>query len=171
MNERFEIRNAGKADMGVIEALARRIWPQTYAEILTPEQLAYMLDYFYTPASLENQMEKLGHHFVLGLVNEVAVGFASWSKMDEADVYKLHKLYVDTRTQGKGVGKKLVEYIVEKLSGEKAAALRLNVNRHNKARHFYEKLGFAIIAEEDVDIGHGIYQVDYVMEKKLILPS
>ena len=61
-----------------------------------------------------------------------------------------------------------MDYIEEKLKHEKAAALRLNVNRHNKARHFYEKLGFGIIGEEDVDIGHGIYQMDYVMEKKLM---
>jgi ribosomal protein S18 acetylase RimI-like enzyme len=43
----------------------------------------------------------------------------------------------------------------------------LNVNRYNKARFFYEKLGFVIMKEEDIDIGSGYYMIDYVMEKKL----
>jgi diamine N-acetyltransferase len=167
MNENLLIRAAGKGDIITIEQLARRIWPATYSNILTPAQLDYMLDYFYTPESLENQMIKQGHSFIICLLDEVPVGFASWSLIDKPAIYKLHKLYVDTIIQGKGIGKKLVDYIEEKLLEDNASALRLNVNRHNKARNFYEKIGFTIIREEDVDIGHGIYQVDYVMEKKL----
>jgi diamine N-acetyltransferase len=165
MNENLLIRAAGKGDITAIEQLARRIWPATYSNILTPVQLNYMLDYFYTPAALENQMNQ-GHTFIISLLNDVPVGFASWSLIDQSGVYKLHKLYVDTSIQGKGIGKKLVDYIEEKLLEDRASALRLNVNRHNKARNFYEKIGFNIIGEEDVDIGQGIYQMDYIMEKK-----
>jgi ribosomal protein S18 acetylase RimI-like enzyme len=43
----------------------------------------------------------------------------------------------------------------------------VNVNRHNKALHFYEKYGFKIIREEDIDIGEGYFMNDYVMELKL----
>lgn len=171
MNENLLIKAAGKGDITAIEQLARRIWPATYSNILTPEQLNYMLDYFYTPAALENQMMNQGHSFIISTLDDVPVGFASWSLIDQSGIYKLHKLYVDTTIQGKGIGKKLVDYIEEKLLADKAPALRLNVNRHNKARNFYEKLGFIIIGEEDVDIGHGIYQMDYVMEKKLSSPS
>ena len=32
---------------------------------------------------------------------------------------------------------------------------------------FYEKLGFQIIKEEDVDIGNGYFMNDYIMEKLL----
>lgn len=165
MNEQLLIRPAGKGDIAAIAQLARKIWPATYSEILTPGQLDYMLDYFYDPAALENQMVNLKHEFIMSLLNDEPVGFASWSSIAPG-IYKLHKLYVDTSIQGKGIGKKLVAYILAQLKN--ASALRLNVNRHNKARNFYEKIGFAIIGEEDVDLGHGIYQVDYIMEKKLI---
>lgn len=168
MSDNLLIRPADTSDVAMIEQLARRIWPATYSNILTPEQLNYMLDYFYDPASLEKQMTEMNHHFIICTLNEEPVGFASWSLIDKTGIYKLHKLYVDTAIQGKGIGKKLVDYIEEKLLANKAAALRLNVNRHNKARQFYEKIGFSIIGEEDVDIGHGIYQMDYIMEKKLI---
>jgi ribosomal protein S18 acetylase RimI-like enzyme len=101
------------------------------------------------------------------LLNDEPIGFASWSLIDASGVYKLHKLYVDTNIQGKGIGRKLMDYIEEKLQANKGTALRLNVNRYNKARHFYEKIGFVIIGEEDANLGNGVLQEDYVMEKKL----
>ena len=48
-----------------------------------------------------------------------------------------------------------------------ATVLQLNVNRHNTAKSFYEKLGFAVIKEEDIDIGSGYFMNDYIMEKRL----
>ena len=48
-----------------------------------------------------------------------------------------------------------------------AVSLLLNVNRQNKAKFFYEKLGFTVIKEEDIDIGNGYFMNDYVMEKRL----
>ena len=170
MNDNIEIRKAHKGDIAVIEQLAREIWPATYGNILQPHQLNYMLDFFYNPAALENQMTTLNHHFIICLLNNTPVGFASWSQVGEG-IYKLHKLYVLTTTQGKGIGRKLVHHILEKLQAGGARALKLNVNRHNKARDFYERLGFAIIGEEDVDIGNGIFQNDFVMEKKITRPS
>ncbi len=46
-------------------------------------------------------------------------------------------------------------------------ALQLNVNRSNKARFFYEKLGFNVVREEDIDIGNNYFMNDFVMEKKV----
>jgi ribosomal protein S18 acetylase RimI-like enzyme len=171
MNDQLEIRTAHKGDIAAIEQLARQIWPATYGNILQPHQLNYMLDYFYNPTALENQMTALKHSFIISILNNTPVGFASWSLIDNAGVYKLHKLYVHTSTQGKGIGKKLLDHIYEKLNDNNAIALRLNVNRHNKAKDFYERLGFAIIGEEDVDIGNGIFQNDFIMEKKITRPS
>jgi len=41
------------------------------------------------------------------------------------------------------------------------------VNRQNNAKNFYEKLGFVVIKEEDIDIGNGYFMNDYVMEMML----
>jgi ribosomal protein S18 acetylase RimI-like enzyme len=40
--------------------------------------------------------------------------------------------------------------------------LDLNVNRNNQAKHFYEKIGFNVIREEDIPIGP-YWMNDYVM--------
>ena len=44
--------------------------------------------------------------------------------------------------------------------------LDLNVNRHNKAKSFYEKMGFTIAYEEDIPIGD-YWMNDFVMRKEL----
>ena len=61
-------------------------------------------------------------------------------------------------------GKTMLLYIFETIRPEGATKLRLNVNRYNKARQFYEKMGFSVVKEEDVAIGNNYFMNDYVME-------
>ncbi len=149
----------------VIQNLANITWPVTYGEIITPQQLDYMMELLYSRAALQKQMDK-GDQFVIVYDDERPVAFASYSaKETDAGIYKLHKIYILPNQQGKGIGKLLISYITTDI--KPATALQLNVNRHNKALHFYEKAGFSIIAEEDIYIGNGFYMNDYVMELTL----
>ena len=168
MNETLLIRTADLDDLNTIGYLAYQVWPTAYKDILTFEQLHYMLQHFYSPASLRDQMTKKQHVFLLAETEEdEPVGFASYSQVEEG-IFKLHKLYVLPSTQGKNVGKNLLEVVEEECMEAGGKKLRLNVNRFNKAITFYERLGFKIIKEENVDLGNGVTQDDYVMEKNLI---
>lgn len=164
MDETLMIRPADLDDINTIGFLAQQIWPDAYKEILTPEQLKYMLKLIYSPKALRRQMVDEQHRFLLVEHDEEPIGFASWGATKEPGVYKLHKIYVLPGRQGKGLGKTLLQFVFETIRSEGAKKLRLNVNRHNKARQFYERMGFAIIAEEDIDIGHGYFMNDFVME-------
>jgi diamine N-acetyltransferase len=159
------IRNASTNDAQLIRELSFQVWPQTYSSILSPEQIEYMMNMMYSEAALKEQMNK-GHRFIICYDDNEPVGFASYSET-EPSVYKLHKIYVLTSQQGKGTGKFIIDHIIKDIIFKNASALQLNVNRHNKAKHFYEKLGFEVIAEEDIDIGNGYLMNDYIMEKKL----
>lgn len=161
----LDIRNASAEDAQLIRELSLKVWPQTYSSILSAEQIDYMMDLMYSETALKEQMEK-GHQFIFCYDAKEPVAFASYSEL-EPSIYKLHKIYVLTSQQGKGTGKFIIEHIIKDITAKSASALRLNVNRNNKAKHFYEKLGFEIMAEEDIDIGHGHYMNDYIMEKKL----
>jgi GNAT superfamily N-acetyltransferase len=157
------IRTANTNDVTTIRNLALAIWPSTYASILSPEQLNYMLEQIYNEASLLKQME---NNTFLIVENNKPCGFASYGPL-ENKIYKLHKLYVLLAEQGKGTGKALIEFIINDIKSKNARALRLNVNRYNNARSFYERLNFKIINTEDIDIGNGFFMNDYVMEKEI----
>jgi diamine N-acetyltransferase len=160
------IRIANTEDLTTVEKLAREIWPVAYDGIVPPEQLAYMLDLIYNNATLRDQMLNQQHTFLMAEQGGEPVAFAAYSTVAPG-VSKLHKIYVHQKMQGQGIGKQLIDFIADKLQSQPIHTLRLNVNRRNKARFFYEKLGFVIVKEEDIDIGKGYFMVDYVMERPL----
>lgn len=164
----LQIRNATINDIEVIRSLSFRIWPQTYSDILSQEQIDYMLELMYSKEALETQMRE-GHSFYLLYSDQEPVGFASVNELS-AGVFKLQKIYVLPQEQGKGSGKFLLQAIVDKLKKVNAKVLQLNVNRNNRAQSFYKKLGFSIVKSEDIEIGKGFFMNDYVMEKNLNLP-
>lgn len=167
METELEIRMADADDINIIGYLAQQIWPVAYKEILSSSQLEYMLKLMYSPGAIKEQMHS-NHQFLIAELNEEPVGFASYSVI-EKHIYKLHKLYVLPELQGKGLGKAILDFVSEEIVSHGAKALRLNMNRKNRARHFYEKYGFNIIKEEDVDIGNNYFMNDYVMEKRFEL--
>ena len=159
------IRKASSADASLIRDMAYEIWPETYSQILSKDQLEYMLGLFYNEQKLKTEIEQ-GVEFILIYEDVQPAGFASFSKT-EPEVYKLHKIYVLPSQQGKGTGRFIIDEVIKAIKQVGAMALQLNVNRNNNAKLFYEKLGFVVIREEDIDIGNGYFMNDYVMEKKL----
>lgn len=166
MSAELVIRFAEPEDLATIGYLAQQIWPEAYREILSEDQIRYMLDMMYSPAALQKQLLQQKHHFILAELDEEPVGFASYGPQDE-NSFKLHKIYVHPDTRGKGIGKALIGFVIEQIREDGAGSLLLNVNRHNKARTFYEQNGFRIIREEDIDIGNNYFMNDYVMELSL----
>ena len=162
-----EIRNAEIDDLETIRELAYKIWPSAYEEILGKVQLHYMLDKIYSLSSLQHQFTILKHQFIMMVEDDTPIGFASFSAHEDLKVFHLHKIYVLPSEQGKNFGKQVLDYIISAIKTAGATSLQLSVNRFNKALHFYEKQGFKIIREEDIDIGEGFFMNDYVMEKKI----
>jgi ribosomal protein S18 acetylase RimI-like enzyme len=142
--------------------MAMAVWPQTYIPIIGKEQVAYMLQLFYSPESLGQQMLR-GDEFIICNDNGGPVAFASWGEI-EPGIAKLHKLYVLPGLHGKGIGKAMVAHIVSSLKKQGIAALHLNVNRYNyPAMAFYEKAGFSQFRDEDIEIGNGYFMNDHVL--------
>ncbi len=163
----FQIKQATIADVQTIRQLAQEIWPSTYAPILSPEQIAYMLQVIYSTDKIAEQINKGSQTYLLLLEDERVVAFAAFSPREEdSEIYKLHKLYCLPSTQGKGYGKALLNAVIEKVLATGKHTLELNVNRYNQAKTFYEKMGFTIAYEEDIPIGP-YWMNDYVMRKEL----
>lgn len=158
-----EIRKATIHDIPLIRELAFAIWPQTYSELLSKEQINYMLNMMYSPASLQKQIEVDGCTFIFVYDDAEPVAFASYNEI-EPQIWKLNKIYILPIQQGKGTGKFIINYILDEIKQQQAKALQLQVNRDNKAKDFYQKLGFKIIQTADFDIGNGFFMNDHVME-------
>ena len=162
MNLNF--KKATKEDIPVIFQLADRIWRKYYPDIISVEQIEYMLKNMYSSENLLKQLNE-GHEYTLVYSDKEPIGYISISTKDTKN-YFLHKFYIEVEGQRKGIGSELFATILKQL--KKAETIELTVNRKNyKAINFYFKNGFVIKEVADFDIGNGFFMNDFVMIKKL----
>jgi len=153
--------------IGTIRSIALATWPISYAQILSPEQLEYMLDLMYNETALCQQMEH-GHTFLVLEQDGSPIGFASFELANGSTKGpRLHKLYVLPEAQGHGAGHLLLEAVHSAVQEHGGKTIDLNVNKFNPAKGFYERAGYTVLREEVLDIGNGFVMDDFVMRKTL----
>ena len=152
----FEIRKATLADIPLINQLAWIVFPHTYKDILSPEQIDYMMEWMYSPTNLKKQMTEDGHIYYLAFRGDEPAGYLSIQPESE-NIYHLQKIYVLPNYQGMKLGKMLFQQAIDGIKELHPAPcqMRLNVNRHNKAIDFYRNMGMYKMAEGDFHIGNG----------------
>lgn len=161
----ISIELATHQDVLSIHLLANEIWWPTYEAVLTKNQIQFMLKKGYSEQALTEQMDE-GVIFLLAKRENANVAFAGYSLDLNEAVCKLHKLYILPSEQGKGTGKKLIQYVSEQSEQRGAEILELNVNRNNPALGFYKATGFEIFKEVDIPY-HGFVLNDFVLRKPL----
>ncbi len=166
----IELVEASEFHFPLIRDIAQRTWPSTFGAILSDEQIEYMLELMYSLPALEKQVVESGHRFLLAREGENYLGYASYETNYEGkSTTKLHKIYLLPESQGKGVGRALIDRVGMMARAAGNSVISLNVNRYNPAVQFYEKLGFQTVGHEDIDIGNGFLMEDFVMEKRVPL--
>lgn len=160
----IHIRKASLEDLPLIHEMASVVFPHTYAKILSPEQLDYMMEWMYSIPNLQKQITEEKHIYYLAYEDNQPVGYVS-IQPEGKDVFHLQKIYVLPDQQGKHYGQSLFIKAIEAIKEihPEPCQMRLNVNRNNKALMFYEHLGMKKIAQGDFPIGHGYYMNDYIM--------
>ena len=160
---------AGLDDLQKISDMAQVVFRHTYPEILSPEQMEYMMDMMYSMPNLHKQIE-VGHHYYIAYEDDCPMGYVSVQHegldCEGVEVFHLHKIYVMPEAQGKGIGIRLFNRAVEhaREAGDgRRARIELNVNKYNKSVEFYRHIGMRVLIEEDFPIGNGFYKTDYIM--------
>jgi ribosomal protein S18 acetylase RimI-like enzyme len=158
------MRFAEEKDVPAIRAIAEASWNETYVNIISKEQIAYMLDWMYGEDVLKQYIHSGEQLFLLKEEAGEVLGFIAYTFHRPAeDVCRLHKLYLRPDQKGKGLGKRLVEEVKLRASEAGMKEIQLNVNKQNPAFSFYVASGFEVLREEVLDIGNGFVMDDYVM--------
>ena len=163
----FEIRKATKDDCPQIRQLAEQIFPATYKEIISQEQIDFMMDWMYSISNLNKQMDD-GHIYFLAYRETAPVGYVSVEQQNK-DLFHLQQIYVLGSEQGTGCGKFLFTEAVKYIKTVHPApcTMELNVNRENRAIRFYEHMGMHKARQGDFSIGNGYFMNDYIMSMEL----
>ncbi len=162
-----EVKQIHKEEIFIVNDLAHQIWPITFKDILSKEQIDYMLDWMYNVNTLQEQVQT-GILYYLLTENGQPTGFLGLEpNFPDADILRIHKIYVLPEKHGKGLGRELFNKAMDVAFDLGCHTIHLNVNKYNAAVDFYKNLGFIVTKEEDINIGKGYLMEDFVMELKV----
>lgn len=155
-------------DIPALIQLAQTIWRQHYSNIITGEQIEYMLARRYDAQAIGRQIR---HGpvwwYKLTLGGELAA-FAASAPGREAGEIKIDHLYVRRDLRGRGLGGALIAHIERRARTAGCSRLYLQVNRNNSsAIAAYRHHGFQVAEAAKFDIGGGFVMDDYIMTKDL----
>ena len=146
--ENLNIREAQKTDILNLTVLKQQVWISTYAvDGIRTEFSEYVLSVF-TPDNIEKSLsDKNMVTFIAEndnhMIGCVDISFSTKCPNEIVDAPEVTVLYVLERFCGQGIGKQLLDKVVEYLKSEGHQALWLTVYHDNKrAINFYNKLGF-----------------------------
>ncbi|KFF73755.1 GCN5 family acetyltransferase [Chryseobacterium sp. P1-3] len=162
----MKLIKATEKDIPLIQDLARRSWKSAYAEILSEEQMEYMLSGMYSDTEITTHLRSPDYHYYLirDEDKDSYEGFIGYQHNYEEKTTKLHRIYLVPESKGKGLGKEALLFLNRKVSESGNKRIILNVNKHNSARKFYESQGYRVYDEGVFDIGNGFVMDDYLME-------
>jgi len=154
-------------DFQQVFTLSKEIWQENYKEMITQEQIDYMLNMMYNPKRLQQDLNN-GYQWEFIYHDNKLAGYLAFVIKSEQRVF-LSKIYLKTDTQGLGIGKLALNRVKDYARANNCKSVYLTVNKGNKKGiRAYKKTGFKIIAEEVFDIGNGYIMDDYIFEFKII---
>ena len=165
----YTLLKATKADLPTIHDMAQVTFRHTYREMLSPDQIDYMMEWMYALPSLEKQLND-GHVYYIAMLGDEPCGYVSvqyeGDTSDGKAQFHLHKIYIMPAHQGEGLGRLLFNQVLDfarNAASGKPIAIELNMNRDNPALHFYQHMGLKILRSGDFHIGNGYYMNDYIL--------
>lgn len=158
------ISKANKTDIPTIQDLAKKSWNFAYANIISQEQIDYMLDLMYSEETLNQHFENPNYQYYLIQENNQFLGFIGFEFHQEPETTKLHRIYFLKEAQGKGLGKKALKFVIDEAKKVDDKRVILTVNKNNSAQKFYESQGFKVYDEAILEIGNGYVMDDFLME-------
>lgn len=146
-----------------VAGLAKDIWNEHYAGLLTPGQITYMVEHFQSEEAITLQLAD-GYQYRLVTVGGEPAGYVAFRT--DGDKLFLSKLYIHKRFRLRGLAHRSVDLLMRLCREQGLTALYLTVNRENIGSiAAYIAMGFRTVREQVTDIGEGYVMDDFVMEK------
>ena len=145
----------------LIEGLAFPIWREHYTPIIGAAQVEYMLRQRQTAQAVEEQVRQGDLYFLIQTGRGDEIGFFS-IQFRPREVF-LSKFYLLKDFRGKGLARKVLDFIRKMALEKQASRITLLVHKRNPSVKAYQALGFRILEPVATDIGNGYVMDDYRM--------
>lgn len=156
-----EIALEKSEDYQTLAQMAYESWHSAYDALLGADQVDYMLQKFQSAPAMRMQAEKQNYTYYLVMSGEKKIGYCALQEQGR-DLF-LSKVYLQEEERGKGLGQKILAFVLGEAERRGARHVYLTVNKNNaRAIRAYEKFGFVREGEECTAIGGGYYMDDYI---------
>ncbi len=157
-------------DIATLAALADEIWHEYYlTELLTMEQIDYMVEQFQSPRAITDQVRNQGYrYYFMRTEGGINVGYVGVHNDSDGRLF-LSKLYIHGDHRGHGHARHAFRFIESIAREDGMRAIWLTVNRYNdNSVQVYLHNGFFISGERVHDIGRGFVMDDFLLEKTIV---
>lgn len=157
MNLEFNIRTMQLEDTPQVQKVAKLSWNATYDAIIPVDVQERFLKNAYSGDMMSRRIQN--SVMLIAEQEGVVVGFANFSRVNEAGESELAAIYLIPDAQGQGIGTALLLKGINILDDAKIIVLTVEAANHI-GKTFYEAKGFTVIDEfeEDFD-GHTLQSI------------
>lgn len=155
------LRSATPDDIQSLARLGEESFCAAFAHLYRVEDLDAFLAEVYSPANVAHEVASQDFEHCLAEADGKLLGYcklsldSSFAKhSDAANPIALSQLYAAAGETGRGIGAALMEWAIDYAKEQAAGALQLSVYAENFGAHrFYERYGFAKIADITFNVG------------------
>ena len=167
------VKKASPADAGLLAAIARETFVESYGDKNTPENMADYLNTHFNDGTVLDELSNADCHILIAWEADVPVGYmklntgAEQTDLQETDSVEVERIYVRQAWQGRKVGHLLLEKAAETAGSLGKGSVWLGVWEENRgAIRFYERNGFIPFGTHVFMLGTDA-QNDILMRRKL----
>jgi len=154
---------------------------QTYQETFAESNSEALLQKYYQASlnlpllSSQLQNDESEFYFIYSSENDkqqnIPAGFlklnigAAQTDIFDPDALEVEKIYILNNAIGKGLGREMIDFAIERAKQQQKQYLWLGVWEHNySALAFYKKMGFTQFSQHNFDMG-GDIQIDLLLKR------
>lgn len=129
-----------------------------YTHIWDDQGKAYLKN-FYQPSTFEKGLNNPDHYYYLIYLSHEPIGLFKVTEKELEGYHpeqclEINKLYILNQATGKGIGSKVLAYIINLAVSMKRSIIWLNVMAKSEAKGFYEYNGFELVKQVSLDYPH-----------------
>lgn len=144
-----------------ISKLAKIIYLNHYIKCINKTCAKRMYDTYQTPNAIIKAIDS-GENYFIVKIKDKNIGYFAINPYE--DKLFLSKLYLDPSVRGCGIGKYILNILINLSQELEIPHIELFVSKTNPTVNIYKKLGFKIIKDVFTDSGQGLIEDDYLMQ-------
>ncbi len=165
------IREAQEKDLPRLQQFSIKTFIDSFGEDNTKEDMDHYIEQAFNEDQIRAAFKEPDATFFLAFQNDELAGYArvrnNQEEIHDLQALELHRIYVDNKIIGRGIGKILLDYCLEYARSQNKKSMWLGVWEKNiRAREFYKKHGFKEFSQHDFLLGKDL-QTDILMKRPL----